>query len=146
MTPLPMAQSWRRLVCAVMTGALRKNDGAKGCAVIIFPTARPWRTAHHHRVKGKSWCGPGAAQLSEVTDMTDDYEDNLAEVAKAIDRCATHLKYLGVGDAATTMGAIEFLGVSIKEGPERLAGAIDGHTEAIKKGLANIAAEIEEKG
>jgi len=29
------------------------------------------------------------------------------EIAKAIEALAVHVKYLGVGDAATTMGAIE---------------------------------------
>jgi hypothetical protein len=45
-------------------------------------------------------------------------------VAEATSNCATHLKYLGVGDAGTTMGAIEFLAVSIKESGEAIAGAI----------------------
>jgi hypothetical protein len=36
----------------------------------------------------------------------------LADAQRAI---ATHIKYLGTGDAATTMGAIEFLGAHIGE-------------------------------
>jgi hypothetical protein len=34
---------------------------------------------------------------------------------------ATHVKYLGVGDAASTMGAIEFLAVAVKEAAETIA-------------------------
>ena len=45
-------------------------------------------------------------------------------VAEATANCAVHLKYLGVGDAGTTMGAIEFLAVSIKESGDAIAGAI----------------------
>jgi hypothetical protein len=41
------------------------------------------------------------------------YAIALLQVASAQDRTATHLKYLGVGDAATTMGAIEFLTVTL---------------------------------
>jgi hypothetical protein len=51
-----------------------------------------------------------------------DSDDN--EIAKALQTIGVHLKYLGVGDAATTMGAIEFLGVSLKEGMQNIAGAI----------------------
>lgn len=61
----------------------------------------------------------------------------LLEVAEQQGRVATALKYLGTGDAASTMGAIEFLAVAVREGSkaiasaqtdgaERLADAIDG--------------------
>ena len=46
----------------------------------------------------------------------------LLELAAVQDRIATHLKYLGVGDAATTMGAIEYLATAV----EKVARAIDG--------------------
>ena len=69
-------------------------------------------------------------------------EDDLAAIANAIDRCATQLKYLGVGDAGTTMGAVEFLAVSIKEGLSGLALAVDGHGENVKAGLDGLSEEI----
>ncbi len=61
----------------------------------------------------------------------------LLTVAEEQGRIATWLKYLGTGDAAGTMGAVESLGVCVKEGlsevssarseaAERLANAIDG--------------------
>jgi hypothetical protein len=45
----------------------------------------------------------------------------LESIADKADRIATQLKYLGTGDAATTMGAIEYLGTTIKEAADRLA-------------------------
>jgi hypothetical protein len=48
----------------------------------------------------------------------------LLKVAEAQKTVATHIKYLGVGDAATTMGAIEFLSVHIGEKIDNLASAI----------------------
>lgn len=43
--------------------------------------------------------------------------DSLQEVAKAI-------QALGIGNASTDMGAVEFLSVSIREGLERIASGI----------------------
>jgi hypothetical protein len=37
----------------------------------------------------------------------------LLQLAHAQQSIATHIKYLGTGDAATTMGAIEFLGAHV---------------------------------
>jgi hypothetical protein len=49
--------SWRthgaRYLCAVMTGAYSKNDGALACAIIIFPTAPDGAMAHFLRRTGK---------------------------------------------------------------------------------------------
>lgn len=39
----------------------------------------------------------------------------LFAIAAQLQTLAVHLKYLGVGDAATTMGAIEYLGVHLGE-------------------------------
>lgn len=46
---------------------------------------------------------------------------NLVDAHKSV---ATHLKYLGNGDAATTMGAIEAFGAHIGEKLEGLTSAI----------------------
>jgi hypothetical protein len=52
--------------------------------------------------------------------MSDDGdESDLRQVAKALSSIATWVKYLGTGNAGTSMGAIEFLAVSLKEGMER---------------------------
>ena len=40
----------------------------------------------------------------------------ILKLADACQSVATQLKYLGTGDAATTMGAIEYLATEIKEG------------------------------
>jgi hypothetical protein len=45
------------------------------------------------------------------------------------------LKYLGTGDAATTMGAVEFLAKEVKDGLANLADSV-----------ANVAMSMEERG
>jgi hypothetical protein len=68
--------------------------------------------------------------------------DDFAAVANAIENCAVHLKYLGVGNAGPTMGAVEFLAVQIKEGLERVADAISDHGAAVERGLDSVAASL----
>jgi hypothetical protein len=54
-------------------------------------------------------------------------------IAKALQSIATQLKHLGVGDAATTMGALEFHGTQVKEGAEAIASAIHELASAIDR-------------
>ena len=54
--------------------------------------------------------------------------DALFAIAEGLKDVAYALKYLGNGDAATSMGAIEALSVQIREGFSAVADAImDGH-------------------
>jgi hypothetical protein len=55
--------------------------------------------------------------------FSDGDEDFPAEFLKILRGISTGLKYLGVGNAGTTMGAVEFLAVKVEEGFTRLAGA-----------------------
>ncbi len=55
------------------------------------------------------------------------------KMAQAHESLAIHLKYLGTGDAGTTMGAVEFLAVSIKEGCSEVASALNNVAEAIRE-------------
>ena len=48
----------------------------------------------------------------------------LLELAEAQKSCAVHLKYLGNGDASTTMGAIEAFGMQLGEKLDALTTAI----------------------
>jgi hypothetical protein len=49
-------------------------------------------------------------------------------IANALRSISTHIKYLGNGDAATTMGAVEGLGMVIGEKLDALVSAVgDGH-------------------
>jgi hypothetical protein len=48
----------------------------------------------------------------------------LLKLTKATQDCAVHLKYLGVGDAASTMGAVEFLAIRVNEGLSSVAEAL----------------------
>ncbi len=59
-------------------------------------------------------------------------------IAEALGSIAVNLKYLGVGDAATEMGAIEFLAVSVKEGCEAIAAS----NLEIAEALNNVASAI----
>ena len=47
------------------------------------------------------------------------------QIAEAIQALAIHVKYLGTGDAATTMGAVEFLATKIDEAGACIADALD---------------------
>jgi hypothetical protein len=53
-------------------------------------------------------------------------------IADAIETLAVHVKYLGTGDAATTMGALEHLAVEIREGCKEIVQAIEKLAEAIE--------------
>jgi hypothetical protein len=75
--------------------------------------------------------------------MTDDDMTPDARTAKALDRIATGIKYLGTGDNADQRGAVEYLAIQMKEGLERLAGAVDEHSVAVERGLASIANAID---
>jgi hypothetical protein len=46
---------------------------------------------------------------------------------------ATQLKYLGTGNAGSSMGAVELLAKEMRDGFERLAGAVERHAEAVEK-------------
>jgi hypothetical protein len=78
-------------------------------------------------------------------------------LAQAQQATATHLKYLGVGNAATTMGAVEYLAQQLQEGlndaaeairclaePMRSDHPLQGQTfERLEGALDNIASAIE---
>lgn len=50
---------------------------------------------------------------------------------------ASALRALGTGNAATEMGAIEFLAAAIKESADTLAASIDGLADAVRESGAN---------
>lgn len=54
----------------------------------------------------------------------DNVVDALQEIAGALNRIADQLKWLGNGDAATTMGAIEALGMHMEKAVNNVADAI----------------------
>lgn len=60
--------------------------------------------------------------------MTIEHEN---DVGTALASIATQIKYLGGGDNASTMGAVEFFSVQIKEGSERIADALHAIAAAI---------------
>jgi len=56
---------------------------------------------------------------------------DLGALAEALNTIGTHLKYLGVGDAGTTMGAVEFLAVKNYEGALAIAEALESLASAV---------------
>jgi hypothetical protein len=66
-----------------------------------------------------------------MDNFNDDYRDSvgteraLYAVAIALSNVAYQLKYLGNGDAATQMGAIEALGKHLGESLDRIAETLD---------------------
>jgi hypothetical protein len=59
--------------------------------------------------------------------------DEVEQFLESISNIAVHLKYLGNGNAASEMGAIEHLGVCFLEGMKTVAEAIDGLADAIRE-------------
>ena len=63
-------------------------------------------------------------ELQEGFENADGVEAALFGIAIAIHDLAYQVKYLGNGNANTQMGAIEALGVALKDASERIASAI----------------------
>jgi len=64
-------------------------------------------------------------------DEAEGLEKAIYALAIAVDNCAYRIKYLGNGNAATQMGAIEAFSVVIKESFERLADSVEAVSMAI---------------
>ena len=69
--------------------------------------------------------------------MSYEDENNLHEVAVALNGVATAINKLGLADASTPMGAVELLSKEVNEGAESIASSISGFdlsdvAEAIK--------------
>lgn len=61
--------------------------------------------------------------------MTSDQTERLIT---AFENIGYQIKCLGVGNAATEMGAIEFVAKEIKDGSERMSGALENIAMAIQ--------------
>ena len=62
--------------------------------------------------------------------MTTEDHDDLTD---AIDGIARALRLLGNADAATPFGALEALGIALKDGLESIAAAIGEHSNSIDR-------------
>ena len=60
-----------------------------------------------------------------INRLADVHDKQLGEIAEALHSISTQIKYLGNGNAATQMGALEVLGLAIKESSESIASAIN---------------------
>jgi hypothetical protein len=72
--------------------------------------------------------------------FADGDEDFNTEFLRIFRSVSTGLKYLGVGDAGTDFGAVEFLAVKIEEGFTRLADALMESAQTIADALRSKAA------
>jgi len=60
-------------------------------------------------------------------------EIDVRQIADAIQDLSTNIKYLGIGNASSEIGAIEFLAMEIKNGSELIAEAIFDLAKAVDK-------------
>jgi len=58
-------------------------------------------------------------------------DEEIAEIIARAIRSAG--REIGTGDAATSMGGLEFVGTEIREGSERIAAAINNLAEAVRE-------------
>ena len=70
-----------------------------------------------------------AGGLHEIAAQIAPENPHNEKVADALQAIGTHLKYLGNGNAASQMGAIEALSVQIREGLDGMADAIRSRDE-----------------
>jgi len=59
--------------------------------------------------------------------------DGLFAIARALEKLAFHVKYLGSGDNADSRGAVEFLAIKVEEGANRIAEAGEAIAGAIEE-------------
>lgn len=62
---------------------------------------------------------------AERENTDDGHTSALCLIAMAIDRLADKVSCLGLGDAATEMGAIEYLAAEIKEAASTIAASVE---------------------
>lgn len=53
-------------------------------------------------------------------------------IAQALQSVAKAIHYLGNGDAGTTMGGLEYVGASIREGMSEVASAVSDLADAVR--------------
>lgn len=68
-----------------------------------------------------------------VKTLAEVHDKRGGEIAAALESIATQLKYLGNGNAATQMGAIEGLGAVTKEAFEALSSAVHEIAESLDR-------------
>jgi hypothetical protein len=66
--------------------------------------------------------------------VVDEHQTKTTEerIADALTSLAAQVKYLGAGDAGSTMGAVEFLAVEVREGTTRIANALEQIAQALR--------------
>ncbi len=68
-----------------------------------------------------------------VKKLAEVHDKRGGEIATALESIATQLKYLGNGNAVTSMGALEGLGMVTKEALESLSSAVHEIAESLDR-------------
>ena len=61
---------------------------------------------------------------SAINNLAAVHDQRLKDIAEALGRISTHLKYLGVGNAGSETGAIELLAMEIRNAASTLSDAL----------------------
>lgn len=59
-----------------------------------------------------------------ISILANAHKEGCSKIAEALESISTQLKYLGNGNASTSMGAIEGMAMQIKDGLETIGSAI----------------------
>lgn len=59
-----------------------------------------------------------------IRELAKGHVESMGKLSEALGSVAHHLKYLGNGDASTSMGALENLSMQVQEGMESIAASI----------------------
>ena len=70
-----------------------------------------------------------SALAKAINRLADVHEKQLGAIAAALQLVGTHLKYLGNGEAATQVGALENLSITIKNAAETLSSSLNSNNE-----------------
>lgn len=68
----------------------------------------------------------------------------VSAIAEALSSISLQLKYLGNGDAATPMGAIEAFGVCFLQGCGEIASSVNNLADSVRQGCERVAECIPE--
>jgi hypothetical protein len=82
-------------------------------------------------------------ELEQLIKEQAEHDGNYA-VAYALLRVASQLKWLGTGDAATTMGALEFVGTMIKEAATTISTDVARSIAETATAISEVATAISE--
>jgi hypothetical protein len=94
--------------------ALNKLDNSTGSEIDLLTSLVASKMELLARIAG-----------SPINPLANDQSKGMFAVAKSLDNVASAIRALGTNDAGTKMGAMEYLAVSIKDGLDTIAKAVE---------------------